>query len=196
MSLGGLGWPIAGCFALGCWAAPARLWVIYHVLSALPARGMRDNSVSVGDLVESSPLALQAALVQLARAAQREGANATAMKLEGSAQDFQRCVVGAAGEAIGCRGDCVCAAYQRCYPKHVVGVSELKDNGEHQTMDVDIGICDLSISASILISTAAFVFCLMAVISLRMYLDWKEELAERRLHGSVGSDDPRTPKPT
>lgn len=192
------GWPLAGCFALGCQAASARHWAICQVLSAPHVWGMRDTSLALNDIVEQIPLAWQATLAQAAKIAQRGGANATASKpaVLAETKDFHQCVEGVAGEAIGCRADCVCAWHQRCYPKHVVGVANLKDDHEQPTTDVDIGVCDLSISASVLLSAAVFAFSLMTVISLRMYLDWKEELAEVRRLGHHESDDADRPKPS
>merc|ERR1712194_73214 len=78
---------------------------------------------------------------------------------------------------IGCRGECACLWYERCFPKHIL----MLDGLDQQLMHVDIGTCSVSASPMVVLSVCFFVFSIFFIVWIRMVLADKRETPPKRL---------------
>jgi len=65
-----------------------------------------------------------------------------------------------AGEKrIGCRADCTCLWYERCYPLHMQ---------KEEVGSIDVGVCELGVGAMMVVSTGLFLGLLICVFLFRL----------------------------
>jgi len=78
---------------------------------------------------------------------------------------------------IGCRGECRCLWYERCFPKHVL----MLDGLDQQLLHVDIGTCSVSAAPMVVLSVSFFVLSIFFIVWIRMVLADKRETPPKRL---------------
>lgn len=83
-------------------------------------------------------------------------------------QEDKVCFAGDGAERVGCRARCPCRWFEQCYPKRVLWESDVA----HQVIvqSVDVGSCNLAMTALFVISAAAFLIVLALITGVRIVL--------------------------